>query len=536
MDPRLEDTALIRATPLKLLRVLVLEDNKTDALLVEEELRRGHINFTATRVATRDQFIRQLGASEFDLILADYKLPDFDGMSALAVAQEMCPYVPFILVSGQISEEMALEAVNGGATDYVFKDNLVRLVPSVHRALREVRERNVRRKAQEALKLSEQRYRLLVAHAHDAILQMDREGHVVFANPATRAIFGYDPAELVCDPGLIERIIQPTHRRQYGHVRDEFKSEGILTEGTAEWAWTRKDGQPVYTESTFTNLVDDGGQVIGYQVIIRDNTKQMEAPVELRESEEKPPKLSADLELRVQERTAQLEAANKELEAFNYTVSHDLRAPLRAIKHIAGSLLEQPAGALSAEVGGQVHSIRANAERMVRLIDDLLAFSGSARREFHLSQFDMGELARAVFDEFRNAHPERRLEFEVKELPPATGDLSMLREAMANLISNAVKFTRTRQVARIEMGGWADNGGAQHVYYVRDNGIGFDPAYTDKLFDVFQRLHSAEDFEGTGVGLAIVRRIIERHGGRVWAEGEAGQGATFYFSLPTRQA
>lgn len=252
-------------------------------------------------------------------------------------------------------------------------------------------------------------------------------------------------------------------------------------------------------------------------------------------AEEKLRRLNEDLERRVQQRTTELETANKELRAFNYTVSHDLRTPLRAIHGCSRALLDKPAAALDADAAERVRGIRANAERMGQLIDDLLAFSRSGRKELQVSQIDMGELARVVFNELRAAEPERDVALTVVDAPMVSGDLSMLREAMTNLLANALKFTRTREKARVEMGGCTKNGEAQHVYYVKDNGVGFDPAYTDKLFGVFQRLHSEGDFEGTGVGLAIVQRIIERHGGRVWAEGAVDEGATFYFSLPASQ-
>jgi PAS domain S-box-containing protein/putative nucleotidyltransferase with HDIG domain len=270
------------------LRILLLEDVKMEADLVREELRRAEFRFTDKRVVHPENFVKALQEWQPDLILADYKLPgEFDGITALALAQDIAPDVPFILVSGQISEEMALEAVNGGATDYVFKNNLVRLVPSVHRALLEVREREQRRQAEEALKASELRHRLLVEHSHDAILQLDHQGHVVFANPATERIFGYSPEEFQANPRLVEKMLQSRSRHDYEEVRDEFEEQGTLTEGTLEWVWVRKDGQRVFTESVFTNLIDDQGKSIGFQLILRDISAQRRAAGELRQSFQK---------------------------------------------------------------------------------------------------------------------------------------------------------------------------------------------------------------------------------------------------------
>ncbi|HPD15665.1 MAG TPA: ATP-binding protein [Planctomycetota bacterium] len=243
-------------------------------------------------------------------------------------------------------------------------------------------------------------------------------------------------------------------------------------------------------------------------------------------------RLNRELEQRVEDRTARLAAANRELEAFNYTVSHDLRSPLRIILGLSRDLLESAADPAAPSFRQHVAAIHQSSEKMSRLIDDLLALSRSARRGLQLAQIDVGELARVVFDELMVAHGNRSVALAVTEMPPAHGDLSMLHEAMTNLLANALKFTSQNPKARIEVGGRIDADRHEHVYYVRDNGVGFDPKYAHRLFRVFQRLHSDEAFEGTGVGLAIVQRILERHGGRTWAEGAVGQGATFYFALP----
>lgn len=228
----------------------------------------------------------------------------------------------------------------------------------------------------------------------------------------------------------------------------------------------------------------------------------------------------------------ELRAVNRELETFSYSVSHDLRAPLRAIDGFSRVLLEDHAPQLDGEGVRSLNIIRANAQRMGRLIDDLLEFSRLSRKELVTAQVDMEALARAAADDLRReaALGAAAATIEIGQLPAARGDAGLLQQVWANLIGNALKYSRTKPAPTVEISASEQNGDL--VYRVRDNGVGFDPAFADKLFGVFQRLHSADEFEGTGVGLALVQRILERHGGRIWADAEPGQGATFYFTLP----
>jgi signal transduction histidine kinase len=236
-----------------------------------------------------------------------------------------------------------------------------------------------------------------------------------------------------------------------------------------------------------------------------------------------------DLERRVIERTAQLEAANKELEAFSYSVSHDLRAPLRSIDGFSQALLEDYNDKLDAEGQADLRRVRAATQRMAQLIDDMLDLSRVTRAKITLEQVDLSALVRAVGAELQKAEPERKITFTVAEGLTAKGDPRLLRIALENLLRNAWKFTGKHANATIEFGVTQNNGNS--AYFVRDDGAGFDMAYASKLFGAFQRLHAMAEFNGTGVGLATVQRIINRHGGRVWAEGEVEKGATFYFTL-----
>jgi two-component system sensor kinase len=230
-------------------------------------------------------------------------------------------------------------------------------------------------------------------------------------------------------------------------------------------------------------------------------------------------------------RTAQLETAIKELEAFSYSVSHDLRAPLRGVDGYVRILQEEYGDRLDAEGKRLIGVASSEARRMGRLIDDLLAFSRVSRHQTELRQVDMGALARAVFEDLVKASPGAVPSLELQDLPPALGDAAMLRQVFANLLGNALKFSRHQAEPIIEVG--FTQGVGETTYFVRDNGAGFDEKHAEKLFGVFQRLHSEEEFEGTGIGLALVQRIVHRHGGVVRAEGRPGAGAAFYFTLPT---
>jgi len=882
------------------LRILIVEDVASDVILMNHELRRGGFNFRSKRVDTKGEFLRELEREPPDVILSDHGLPGFDGFTALAIAREKCPEVPFIFVTGSLGEERAVETLKGGATDYVLKNHMVNLAPAVRHALRVAEEKQKLATAESALRESEERFRMLIegmkdyaifmldlegrvtswnagaewingyraneiigqhfsclyppevikrgdtdsvlksvalegryeeegwrvrkgggrfwanivisalrdesgklrGYAHvtrditerkksdealhlsearkgaimntalDAILYIDHEGTVNEWNPAAERVFGYTRNqavgrrmdELIIPPslrdvyrdGLAEYLItgvgsllgRPIELTLMRKDNSEFRAElaitripaeeppsftlfirditerkaaeaalrkseerfRMLVEGVQDYAiymldpegrvttWNRgaerfngytaeeiigqyfaylfdheeveagrpdqmlakaaaegryqeecwrgrKDGSRYWGFTLITALHDETGKLYGFSVVARDITerklgeeklqrlaaivqssddaivgknlegvitnwnpgaarlfgysaeeaigrsvsiiippdraseereildrikdgrsvehfetvrhrkdgKQIDVSVtvspirdssgriigaskiarditERKHAEEEIRKLNEELEQRVTERTAQLEAANKELEAFSYSVSHDLRAPLRHIHGFVEIIQSESGDKLDAKSMEHLDTLAQSARQMGLLIDALLEFSRMGRAEMQQIRVDPGELLKVVLHQMRHETKARKIEWVIGQLPQVRGDPMLLRQIWENLVSNALKYTRLRDLARIEIG--CRETGEEFEFFVRDNGAGFDMKYVEKLFGVFQRLHRASEFEGTGIGLANVRRIIQRHGGRTWAEGAVNRGATFFFTLP----
>ncbi len=496
----------------------MVEDEVRDATLVEHTLKEGGFDFCLKRVDTKDDFLRELEKFRPSVILSDHGLPAFDGFTALSLAQKQAPDVPFIFVTGSLGEEMTIKALKSGATDFVLKHQLGSLPPAVHRALRQTEFRQQRRQAEEALLSSEERYRSLVELSPDAFFVVI-EDHIAFVNSAAVKLFGAgNPQNLIGRP--IRDLVAPHHWRRFQQRVLRSREEGKPVP-FVEHRMQRVDGGEVDVEVAAAPLVFSGSPAA--QLIAHDISDRKRADEEIR-------RLNVELEKRVAERTAELEAANKELEAFSYSVSHDLRAPLRHIEGFVEILVSTKAESLDDESQKHLATIADSARQMGRLIDDLLTFSRTARAELRKTKMSLDELVRGCIRDLQQETANRQIEWLVANLPEVFADPALLRQVLFNLLGNALKYTRPRELARIEVG--CETRPEEYVISVRDNGVGFDPRYAHKLFGVFQRLHRAADFEGTGVGLANVRRIISRHGGRTWAEGELDKGARFFFTLP----
>lgn len=341
---------------------------------------------------------------------------------------------------------------------------------------------------------------------------LDGDGVFVRINDTELKWLGYSREEIIGRVKFPDLLTAASRETFYANF-PRFKERGWVSD--LEFELVRKDGAVLPVLLNATAIKDENGRYLMSRSTIIDHTERQRAERALQASQ------------------ARLEAANRELEAFAYSVSHDLRAPLRAIDGFSRILQEEYADRLDAEGRRLLDIVRSNAQRMDRLIADLLALSRVARTELLTTRLDMAALAQAVYDEIAPPDVQAKFTFTVAPLPVADGDATLLRQVWSNLLSNAIKYTLPKAVRRIEVGGYRQ--GDEHVYFVKDTGVGFNPAYTHKLFGVFQRLHRAEDFEGTGVGLAIVQRIIARHHGRVWAEGRVDEGAIFYFALPQRE-
>lgn len=497
--------------------ILLVDDNPDDQDLAARALQGALPHAVLQGVQDADGLRAALQGGGFDLVVTDYYLGFTTGLEVLQSVKARFADIPVILFTLTGSEEIAVEAMKSGADDYVLKTpkRLPLLVNAVTRALARAGERREFREA-------ESRYRDLFDRVPVGLFHVGVGGTLLNVNPTLARLLGEsDPADV---QGRNVGEFVPDQRETRALARALERGEHI---DGAQLTLRRAGpgGAHVTVELNARPQFGPEGLVIGAQGSVQDVTARLNAERQLQEA-------NATLERRVKERTSELEDLNRELEAFSYSVSHDLRAPLRHIEGFA-RLLEREAGALSERGQNHLARIAEASARMTSLIDGLLDFARVGRTQLQFSRVDLAQLVATVRSDLAPEEAGRTVEWEVGELPGVLGDALALRQVFENLLSNALKYTRPREVARINVSAQTHNGGVR--VEVRDNGVGFDARFSDKLFGVFQRLHLPQDFEGTGVGLASVRRIVERHGGTVEAHGRLGEGATFAFTLPTRR-
>lgn len=408
-----------------------------------------------------------------------------------------------------------------------FAEHEIQFVQAVANVLATAIERSeadrARADAFAMVQASEERFRAVVQNAVDMVTIVNAEGAIVYDSPPVQRTLGYDPEER-----RGHNTLEYVHPDDTGVILESL-ADVTARPGAQVSAQARvrhRDGHWLTVVAAATNMLNNEA-INGIVVNWHDVTERVQIQRQVED-------LNAELEKRVRQRTAQLEATNSELESFAYSVSHDLRAPLRAMDGYARILLAEADDELSEMAQRYLKRIRHNAQQMDQLIQDLLAFSRLNRQELRKTELQPERLIADALDALEAEQEDRSVAIVVGDLPTVHADPTLLRAVCVNLLSNALKYTRTREPARIEVGVLQQDDqreGEPPVFFVRDNGVGFDMKYADKLFGVFQRLHRAEEYEGTGVGLATVQRIVRRHGGRVWAEGEVDKGAAVYFTL-----
>jgi len=528
-------------------RILYLEDDRADVELVRAKLEDEGFTCDIIHVETQADFVATLNNGGFDVILADYRLPSFDGLTALSIARERTPEVPFIFLSGTMGEELAIETLKKGATDYVLKQRLSRLGPAIRRALEEAEEHLERRKAEESVKEyqehleemvkertaqlkmtnerleqeiadrkrieeilreSETRYRIVADNTYDWEFWLNPEGKFLYSSPSCKRITGHDAEKFMSDPDLLDRIIHPDDRPVFLSHRYESGEKSV---SETEFRVVRPDGSYRWISHICQPVFDEGGHFLGRRGSNRDITKRKKAEEGLKRISD------------------ELMRSNADLQQFAYAASHDLQEPLRVIEGFIKLLARRYESKLDAKAGEFIGYIIEGVKGMRALIKDLLEYSRVGTRDINLKRTDFSEAVdKAVFS-LKVAVEESGAVITHDPLPTIRADIVQMSRLFQNLIGNAIKF-HGKGAPEIHISAEKKEDG--YIFSVRDNGIGIDPRDTERIFAVFQRLHTRGEYPGTGIGLAICKRIVERHGGKIRVESKKGKGSTFYFTIP----
>lgn len=495
----------------RLLRLLHIEDSEDDATMVARKLQQNGYDLTVTRVSTPGAMHAALREHTWDLVIADWSLPQFSALFALDQLKRMNLDLPFIIVSGAIGEETAVEAMKAGAHDYVMKDNLKRLVPAIEREVREADARRKRRKMEAELHEIEQRLELAVDGANIGIWDLTfKTGKVVY-DQRWAQMLGYTVEELEPMFHTWERLVHPddlprTLEVWNAHVTGNspsYESEFRLRAKSGGWTWVLSRGKVVERDAAGAPL-----RAIGTHLDITTRKGLDEA-----------------LAVKAQE----LARSNADLEQFAYVASHDLQEPLRMVSSYCQLLHRRYQDKLDATADEFIGFAVEGATRMQSLLEDLLTYSRVGTKEMSMEQVDCNIVLKDALTNLKLMLEQNDAVVTYDSLPTVLGHSKQLIQLFQNLISNAVKYKGSQ---RPEIHVAVDDPEEAWRFAVRDNGIGFDPQFSDRIFVIFQRLHTKAEYPGTGMGLAICKKIVERHGGRIWAESTPGLGSTFYFSIP----
>ncbi len=515
--------------------VFVVDDNESQlatlAALLEDE------GFTVETSDEPSDAIERIASGAYGVAVVDLKMPNLSGIQVLDAIKRQSRATHVIIHTAHGDFDSARQAVNLGAFAFVEKlGDPGELLAHVHRACSDLLGRyseeleETARTQSAQLYLSEQRALTTLDSIAEGVITTDAQGKVDYMNPVAESLTGWALGEARGKPVTeVFRIVDGATRQPLADPAARCLELGRPISASRETILLSEDSREFWINGSAAPLRDESGALVGTVIAANDVTARVRAEQELRRYRDQ-------LEDLVDERTAALRASLKELESFSYSVSHDLRSPLRSIDGFSKILLDDFNDLL--DDGGKdcLRRVRAASQHMGRLIDDLLKLSRLTRRDMSRERVDISGLAQDIARRHRDQHPERRIDFDISDDLAALGDPNLLQVALDNLIGNAVKYTSMEPVARITLhGSPGDRKPGEWIFCITDNGVGFDMRHASKLFGAFQRLHNREAFEGTGIGLATTARVIERHGGRIWAESAPSEGAKFFFTLPAAE-